>query len=225
MRLVILNDTLVGKKTANNIYNENGIMFLREGSTLTLNIIKRLINMGIGTLYIEEDVANMLTLQEVLDSKIKLKLIKRLMELFKNIKKTQYIEYEAFTSIVEEIIKNINLSENAILLNNFTKNDNMFNFCMHAIDVTLIAIKVGSYRRYDIKKLTNLALAAILHDVGKLITDDDEVQHHAVAGYNLLRKNIMFKSTTYMSVLNHHEFEDGSGPLHEKEKIYMSLQK
>lgn len=220
MRLAILNNNLEGEKIAYTIYNEDGIMFLKSGTQLTKKIINRLQNMGINTVYIADNCEDdSLVLQEVLDSHIKIRLIKALNELFLEIRKNKIVNYEKAINIVEEIINNINLSENAIILNNFTKNKELFNLANHSIDVTLVSIIMGSYIKYDIKKMINLALAALLHDVGKILEND--YQKHTEAGYNLLKDNVAFKPTTYISVLQHHEFEDGSGPLNIRgEKVY-----
>ncbi|KRQ85811.1 Ribonuclease Y [Caloramator mitchellensis] len=220
MRLAILNNNLEGEKIAYTIYNEDGIMFLKSGTQLTQRIIKRLQDMGINTVYIYDKYGDdSLALQEVLDSQIKIRLIKALNELFVEIKKNNTVNYEKSINIVEEIINNINLSENAIILNNFTKNKDMFSLANHSIDVTLVSIIIASYLKYDAKKMINLSLAALLHDIGKIIEED--YQKHPEAAYNLLKGNVSFKPTTYISVLQHHEFEDGSGPMMiQGEKIY-----
>lgn len=136
MRLVLLNESLEGKSVANSIYNENGMIFLKSGSMLTANIIKRLKNMGINTIYIHDDIENdSLVLKETLDSQIKIRLLKELVGVFKDCQKSKNICYEKVNYIAEELLKNIDLSENAIILNNFTKNDKLYDLAIHSIDV------------------------------------------------------------------------------------------
>lgn len=209
-----------GKIIANKIYNENGTIYLKEGNTLTKNIIKRLHNMGLNSIYIkDENEENDLVLQEVLNIQSKLSVIKKLFELFKLIEKNKFVDYALTSKIVDEIIENINISENAIILNNYTSNNELYNFCNHSLNVALVSAIIGSNKKYDIKKLFNLIAGALLHDIGKLIKDYKK--HHTEIGYELLKQNSMFKLTTYTSVLHHHEFDDGSGPLKlKKDNIY-----
>ncbi|SEG01759.1 HD-GYP domain, c-di-GMP phosphodiesterase class II (or its inactivated variant) [Caloramator fervidus] len=212
MRLAILTEALQGKILGNTVYNENGILFLKEGAVLTSSAIKRLQNMGINTVYIKEDEENDdMVIQEALEIQVKLKLIKLLKEVFNDVKTKNYVDYDKCYEIVDTIIKSINLSENAMLINNLTKSDFISDLCIHSIDVATLSIIIGTYKKYDIKKIINLALAALLHDVGKLL--DNNKEHHAILGYNLLKQNTMFKATTFSAVYQHHEMYDGSGPL------------
>ncbi|WP_027307841.1 HD-GYP domain-containing protein [Caloramator sp. ALD01] len=212
MRLYILTEKLEGQILGNTIYNDNGVLFLREGSPLTANAIKKLKNMGINTVYIKsEDKEDDFSIQEVLESQIKLRLVKELNSIFNEVKTKKYVDYEKSYKIVKEIIENINMSENAILLNNLIHKDEISYLSIHSIDVAILSIIIGVNKRYDEKKIYNLGLAALLHDVGKVINSEKE--HHAILGYNLLKSNVMFKATTYTSVYQHHEMNDGSGPL------------
>ncbi|CCJ33045.1 HD-GYP domain-containing protein [Caloramator australicus] len=214
MRLAILTQNLEGKILGNTVYNENGVLFLKEGSVLTLTAIKRLQNMGINTVYIKDDDNdndNEIIVQETIETQIKLKLIKLLKEIFNDVKVKNYVDYDKAYEIIDTIIQNINLSENAILINNLTKSDSLSYLSIHSIDVAILSIIIGTNKKYDMKKIINLGLAALLHDVGKLIENNKE--HHTILGYNLLKQNSMFKPTTFTAVYQHHEMEDGSGPL------------
>ena len=51
MKLVIVNEKLIGEVLANQIHTESGILFLNKGNRISSSIIKRLKNMGIPTLY------------------------------------------------------------------------------------------------------------------------------------------------------------------------------
>jgi HD-GYP domain-containing protein (c-di-GMP phosphodiesterase class II) len=59
-----------------------------------------------------------------------------------------------------------------------------------------------------VKKLISLGLGALLHDVGKIFTEDEGHPH---AGYNFVKNNSNISTTSYICLLQHHEYEDGSG--------------
>lgn len=207
MKLVLVSNKVVGAVLANPIYTENGMLFLNKGNTISENVIKRLKKMGVTTLYIE-DGNDEITLQEVLPAPVKLKAIKSLKILFDEIKKKEHVDEKRVIEIINEIMKNINLSENATMINNLMKSDEIFQLSVHSLDVTILVLMVGIKKRYDSDKLIKLCMAALLHDIGKLFIDDES---HVKKGYELLKRNPSIMSTTYMAVYNMYEREDGKG--------------
>ncbi|MDS0525990.1 HD domain-containing protein [Clostridium sp. SHJSY1] len=207
MKLVLANDKLVGEVLANPIYTESGMLFLNKGNKISDNVIKRLKKMGVATLYIE-DGNDEITLQEALPAPIKLKTIKALKALFEEIRKKEHIDEKKVIGIINEIINNINLSENATIINNLIQNDELSQLAVHSLDVTILTLMVGSRKNYDNDKLVRLCTAALLHDIGRLFIDEET---HVKKAYELLKRNPSIMSTTYMAVYNMYEREDGKG--------------
>ena len=56
---------------------------------------------------------------------IKLQSLKLLKEVFEEIKSKDYIDENKVFNIIQDIMKNINLSENAALVNNLAPRDNL----------------------------------------------------------------------------------------------------
>lgn len=209
MKLVIVNEKLIDEVLANEIYTENGILFLGKGNKISSAVIKRLKHMGISTIYIE-DGNDEITLQEVIPTQIKLRIMKSLKQIFKEAKEKEYVNYENIVAVVEDIIQNINLSENASLISNLLYDDEMSKLALHSLDVTILTIMVGIRKKFDAAKLIKLGNAALLHDIGKLFTDSCG---HTEIGYQLVKRNPAFAVTTYMAIYYLYEREDGSGPL------------
>lgn len=209
MKLVIANEKLIGEVLANPIYTESGILFLNKGNKISSSIIKRLKNMGIPTVYIE-DGNDEITLQEVLPTPIKLKVMKLLKQIFIDIKEKKYVNYEKIISIIKEIIQNLNLSENSSLINNLIPNDEISKLALHSLDVTILTLMVGIRKKFDESKLIKLGNATLLHDIGKLFKNSYD---HTEIGYKLVKQSPQFAAMTYMAIYYLHEREDGSGPL------------
>lgn len=207
MKLVLTSDKLIGKVLANPIYTESGIMFLNKGNKISENVVSRLKKMNVTTLYIE-DGNDDITLQEVLPTPIKLQAIKALKEIFDEVQKREYVDDKKAAAIVEEVMKNMNLSENATMISNLAPNDDISKLAVHCLDVTLLALMVGIRKKYDEQRLMRLGMAALLHDIGKLFTDDKK---HVKKGRELLKANTSIMSTTYMAVYYMYEREDGTG--------------
>lgn len=222
MKLVVVNEKLIGETLANPIYGENGVLFLNKGNKISDKAIIKLKKMGVNTIYIEDGNDEM-TLQEVLPTPVKLKIINSLKQTFKEAKDKKYVDDKKVNIIVKDITDNVNLFENAVLISNIVPDDEISKLAIHSLDVTIIAIIIGIRKKFGMDKLEKLGIAALLHDIGKLFLNSNE---HIQIGQELIKRNRSFSSTTYMAIYYLYEREDGSGPfgisgekLHEYVKI------
>jgi len=95
----------------------------------------------------------------------------------------------------------------------------------HTIGVGIIALMLGKWLKLPEDELSELALGATLHDIGKTridpfilnkpgkLTKDEyeEIQLHTIYGYELLRKIDQLSDRVALIALQHHEREDGRG--------------
>jgi HD-GYP domain-containing protein (c-di-GMP phosphodiesterase class II) len=207
MKLTVLNEKVIGKDLAVPIYTQSGMIYLNSGTTISERNIEQIKKIGINTIYIDDGI-NEVTLQEIYDTPLRLKTVKDLKDIFGSCKKKIYIQEEPIINIVEDIIKNINISENAYLYNNVAKNDTTLELCNHSLNVALLSIIIGFNKKYSHDKLLKLGIGAILHDIGKLFTTGES---HAIEGYNLAKSNNYFSATSCTCIRSHHENEDGTG--------------
>lgn len=209
MKLKIINDKLIGETLAVPIYNTNGIMFINRGTVLNKVALDRVKSMGISTLFIEDNNDDFSLIQTIEPVK-KIIIIRKLKNEFDSIKKTKKINEIAVENIVKELIENINLSENAFFFNNIGRmQGENIDLVIHSVNVAIMALFVGAAKRFDIKKIYNLGLGALLHDIGKLVTDKEE--DHPLEGYKMARQGYQLSSFTNISILQHHENVDGTG--------------
>lgn len=207
MKLVVLSENSLGKALAVPIYTQSGMIYLNKGATITERSIEQIKKIGINTVYIDDGIDEF-TLQEIYDTPLRLKAIKDLKNAFDDCKKKKYIQEQPIINIVEDIIQNINISENAYLYNNVAKNDIELELCTHSLNVALVSIIVGYNKKYSQDKLLKLGIGAILHDIGKLFNNGEE---HSIEGYNLVKSNNYFAATLCTCIRSHHENEDGTG--------------
>lgn len=209
MKLVVVNEGIVGSKLASPLYNDRGVMYLNSGKIVTNNVISILQRMYISSVYIEDENTDMV-LQEIVPTSIKIKNIKVIKELLNEIKSTEYINDKIVVSIIKDIIANLNISENAVLINNIVSDDEMTSIAIHSLEVLTLSIITGVNKHYSEDKLLKLGMVALLHDIGKLF---DSSKNHSKIGYNIIKSNIVFPATVYMSVYYQHENIDGTGLL------------
>lgn len=96
---------------------------------------------------------------------------------------------------------------------------------VHSVNVCLYAISIGSGLGYDRERLTNLAIAALLHDVGMSRVPKEiflkpgspsgeewaEIKKHPIYGYRILKAIKNFHEDIALSAHQQHERELGQG--------------
>ncbi|MNO56147.1 Cyclic di-GMP phosphodiesterase response regulator RpfG [compost metagenome] len=212
---------LIGRKIENDIVNKYGITVVPAKSVLTHEAIRLLINHNIDPQSIvlcPRDQAMYQSSQTVHDTVCKSK------ELF------QYIHFShkvPLLEISEEILPAIqDVSQHRDIFELFeivrAKDDYTY---QHNIGVGILSTLIGRWMNLDDSALSELSLAATLHDVGKIkipteiltkpdkLTDDEYelIKKHTVYGYELLKETSGSNPTVANVALQHHEREDGGG--------------
>lgn len=206
MRIVTVNEGIIGEKLAHPVYNENGMLYINNGIEIKESTLRNIKKIGITTVYIEDD--NPIVLEETLETRKHLSLVKILKEEFKSIKKNQKINDKVIKEVILEVIENINISENAYRPTTIESEEEIDKLVMHSLDVAILSITIGLQMKYNFDKLAVLGMGALLHDIGKLA---DSKEDHATAGLKLARQNSSILPTALTCIYQHHEHYDGTG--------------
>ncbi|MFC5468346.1 HD-GYP domain-containing protein [Cohnella suwonensis] len=82
----------------------------------------------------------------------------------------------------------------------------------HSLNVCFLALLAAKALGYSKKKLKEIAIGSLLHDVGLALPHDDRLMlHHPLIGYDYLRKQSGIPAESLRIVLQHHEQIDGRG--------------
>ncbi|MDF2593041.1 MAG: metal dependent phosphohydrolase [Clostridia bacterium] len=95
----------------------------------------------------------------------------------------------------------------------------------HSLNVSLMAIIIGKWMGFNEKQLDEIAIAGLLHDLGKTkISQEllskpgkltpkefDEIKKHTVLGFMMVEKAINISPDIKYAILMHHEKIDGTG--------------
>ncbi|MCW8894958.1 MAG: HD domain-containing protein [Sulfurimonas sp.] len=126
--------------------------------------------------------------------------------------------------IVQSIIYLIKYDENFMKKTlPFLLNDNKLS--THSIHVAIYAVKLGVQLNFTKEKLTQVGIAALLHDVGykkidKMIIDKKnkltpqetkEIRKHSQYSVDIVKKNHIHDPYILDAIIHHHERYDGSG--------------
>lgn len=206
MKLVSVNKEIIGEKLAYPVYNRNGMLYINSGTEIKESTLKHIKKIGIKTVYVEGE--STILLEETIESRKHLLLIKKLKEEFVSIKKNSRINEGVIKDVANEILENINISENAYKCTQVEAIDEMDLLVTHSLDVAILSVTIGLNMNYTREKLINLSIGALLHDVGKLLDSEDD---HVTAGTKLARENKFITPTALTCIHQHHENCDSSG--------------
>lgn len=95
----------------------------------------------------------------------------------------------------------------------------------HSLNVGIYSILLASWLDYDEKSIRQLAMAGLLHDIGKAkipaevlnkpgtLTQEEfsEIKKHPLYGYQMAENTVGISRNVGMGIAQHHEREDGSG--------------
>lgn len=213
-----------GMIVARNIYSGDGLVLLAVGMTLTKSFIKRLYDLGIPSLYIKDESIGNLEIPEPISEKTRISTIKTIKETFSQFKNDRKLDMERIkatvNSIIDEIAANRDIMVNLVDIR--TQDDYTF---AHSVNVCILSVMTGISLHYNSLQLRDLAVGAILHDIGKTqipvailnkpkqltAAEYELVQEHTSFGFEILRS---FRDISLLSAhvaLQHHERMNGQG--------------
>ncbi|MGI6226802.1 MAG: HD-GYP domain-containing protein [Peptococcales bacterium] len=207
MRGIDIKELKEGQKLARPIYDDAGRVLLHKGTIIKDMYIKRLNELGIPFVYVEDELIGPLEVEELLHDSIRIQSVKAIKFTMEKAKVSKDIDIRSVSEVVNKIIDDIASSPN-LLVNFFdirSKNLHIFNHC---ISVAVLAIVTGMVLKLDQLKLKNLGMGAILHDIGKSLVFGEE---HTTLGFNLIRQNKEINIACAHVAFQHHERYDGKG--------------
>lgn len=226
MRLINIEELKDGMVLAKPVFNENGVIILREGAPLKEKYKGKLRELGYNNIYIQDELLRDLELSEVVSEEIKRESINNLKETFAEVEKRTTINENigeiknTVNNLVDELISNRHLMINMVDLKMF----NQYTF-QHSVNVAILSLIVGIAMGLNQLQLYKLGMGALLHDIGKTgirssllekegeLTQDEyeEIKTHCKKGYEILKENKDIPTTSAIVALHHHERYDGDG--------------
>ncbi|NLB88546.1 MAG: HD-GYP domain-containing protein [Syntrophomonadaceae bacterium] len=198
-------------------------VLLTAGQKLTPHYINRIKEIGISTVYIKDNLNLEETEPIVRDITIQ-NATKALKESYQNCLKTGRLRLDKLKGQVESIIQEIITNQDIAYSISDIKNYDDYT-CQHSVSVCVLATLIGVSKGYNEKQLYELALGAILHDIGKITVPQEilnkpdklnanEMQYilaHPWEGFNIIRNTKQVPLLSAHVALQHHERLDGLG--------------
>lgn len=223
MRYLSLDKVAIGSKLGKDIVINGNQILLRNGALLTDSMLLRLKEKGINSVYIDDELTMGIEIEEVIPESIKSSIATALNK----------IDVDETIDVAKMVAESVYESRN-ISVENY--DSNIKEEYRHAMLVSELSVVLGKALGYDSTKLSELASAALLHDIGKTCVDKKEMEEygvdnllkrfglscsvdeycdsmHSFLGYSILNKNVTVSAVVKQAVLFHHENVDGTGEL------------
>jgi HD-GYP domain-containing protein (c-di-GMP phosphodiesterase class II) len=223
MRYVSIDDLVQGEKLGKHIFASDGRILLNVGVTLTIGLISKLRQMGVSSIFVKDDRFADVEMEEVVSETTRRKAVSALANSIQFIQKDKQMDGKSISDIVDKMIEEVMSNPDVLfhLTDIWTKDNNLF---VHLVNVCIMSVMVGVQVGLGKQRIQELAVGALLHDVGKMVDEvkkrdipngynlnDELMQHHSWKGFNTLRKAPEISTLSAHIALAHHENVDGSG--------------
>ena len=237
MRLIPVNSVKEGSELGKTIFDTSGRVLLAKGIVLSSNLLKRVKDNGIMSVYINDEYSTN-EIEDIIKPDLRQKAKKIVKDSFNNIfeiagkntmspvkaKKLSDQYFENINSLVNIIVDEIHSQRDLLIKMVDIKTLDDYTY-EHCVNVAILSLIIGIELKFNKDKLYDLAIGAILHDLGKTYIpkeillktselNEDEftlIKHHSYKGYEYLKENMNVSSVSRIIVLQHHEKVDGTG--------------
>ncbi|WP_442598068.1 HD-GYP domain-containing protein [Neobacillus sp. D3-1R] len=209
MRLITIDD--YNSKTmqlARPVFDKHKRVLLAAGRSIHPTYLEKLKQMDIHYLFIEDAVSFGITMDEVLDMPTWIDAIGVIQQASQSIEKKQEFPIREIQKLAGRIVEET-IKRKAIVLIPTSYLEEELRLYAHSVNVALLTIQLAKMRTLTPVQLRDLAVGALLHDIGKAITKDYE--QHPSAGFDFLRKHREVSLLSAHVCYQHHERFDGKG--------------
>ena len=227
MRSITLDEIKPGMYLSKPLIAADGTVLLHEGIEMKERYIQYLRNQGIRSLFVGDPEIKTIveTAEDLYDANHIQEAMTAAREAVTNFRVGQGIHLNQVKDIVSDLISQLGQKpENMIrFLDIRRKEEYMFS---HAVNTCILSTMAGLALGYDTKQLDELALAAMLHDIGKVKfsrrlamqypdyltkNDREEYWRHPQYSLEILRDDETLSEAIVNACFQHHERWNGSG--------------
>lgn len=205
MKLVAVSRLKPGMVVARSIFGNTGQRLLRQGVEITDRYIQQLQRYGIGVIYVStgQDVVP----RDVISDETRQQAVRETKRVLQNVQRGAALEMESIHEVLVKIIDELLLQDDIMvnLVDIRSHDEELFS---HSVNVAILSVITGIELELSQEELQTLATVGLLHDVGRLFSDDEQ---HPVQGREILERNGNIESKVIRSVYQHHEKWDGTG--------------
>lgn len=233
MKSARVSESILGNQISEPVFSSQGNLLLKEGVVVDNKVLEKLQGHDVDFVYVVDTLTYGVQERSIIEQQKIVEAVKSVKNVFEDIMENERmgikntIPEEHLTlvsSIVEELMFELEKADDLLyaVADLIGSDAYTYKHSVHVSILSIITAKGLNYRRKDIR---NIALGALLHDIGKIRVDmnlilkpdkltyeeQDEVQKHAEYGYELLAAVKELPYSTKQIIRLHHEKLDGSG--------------
>jgi len=207
MRAVETESLRESMKIARTIFDDDGRVLLSAGAVLTNKYIRKLCEYGIPFIYIEDELIGPIEVSDIVRDRVRLQTVKVLKQVAEAAKMKKEIDIKPLSTMVNTILDDLKGAPDMLVQLMDIRSSNFYLY-NHSIAVCALSIITGMALGLDELKIKILGMGAILHDIGKSLSEGPE---HTIHGFEILRNNKTLNVITAHVAYQHHERYDGKG--------------
>lgn len=224
MRLEFIDRVKENEVLGKNILTNDGKILLRSGVSLNSRYVEKLKELGVFFVYVEDARLDDILNEDEELTELKQTAIHNMSKIMKNVYTCNSREVKDSLNIVEDMVDYIiRMGDVNTSLYDIRTYDNYT--YVHSLDTCIMASFLGLTNGFNERELKDLAIGAILHDIGKVKVDNKiitksgalseeefkEIRKHPEYGEEILKKNLRIPDNAIKAVIQHHERIDGRG--------------
>jgi HD-GYP domain-containing protein (c-di-GMP phosphodiesterase class II) len=215
MKYVNIDTVESGQYLGRTIFASSGSILLSDGVQLTVYMINTLRRIGVTMIYIKEPYLEDVEIIDVVSEENKRLVMQRVGETFDSLRSGKEFNTKNISISIDRMLDDIMKNKEVLVqLSDIRSKDN--EMYVHATNVCTISSLIGINMGLTQSQLKELAIGALLHDIGKIdpTTDDtssDLKRHHTWRGFEALKNKREFSLLIAHVAFQHHETLDGQG--------------
>ncbi len=233
MKEISIEALKLGMCISKDIYNDLGNIILAQGTEISSRHLEYFEKHHISSVFVDEDfeVDDMDAAYRLLSSEKYRLLNTHYGKVLDRFKKIYYqIQNRDLTDDIETVAEDLKPLVNHLIQDNDVLGSlrlvsfrEGYNFT-HAVNVSMLGAMLGKWLNLDREMIESIALAGLLHDIGKTQVNQDllfkstplssyeyeDLNSHSRLGYEILKHSNLSKDVL-AAILFHHERSDGSG--------------
>lgn len=212
-----IEDAGAGMVLTQDVFDDRGNLLLEKGVALTRTYIARLKRLGVGKVTVKDPFAESLKQSQVISPALRTELTECFTELFR-MKAADILNFrppaahlEKINAVIDTVIGEAGGRLDQVV--NIQVREPSEDEAKHAVNVCLLSVVTGLYLKFEREILHELALGALLHDLGKSMLpqgDRDSAFLHTIYGRELLLRSNLSTVVARIAA-EHHEAFNGTG--------------
>lgn len=225
MRIISIDSVVGSEILAKDIVNSRGSVLMPAGTKLKKVYVERLRDLEVEFIYIEDEISQGINLMESLEFQIKEECLDTVKNILLKYSYDDNSKQEEIRGLANKIIIDV-MDEPEVVYNLSTIRSRSDSIYSHSINVCAISVIIALRLKLSQKKIKEIAIGCLLHDIGftfmsmdygdlnlEAVTEKQmkEIKKHVIYGYSAIKKMDWLSPTSKDIMMKHHERIDGTG--------------